>query len=92
MYNVNSLIFNSDFSLAIAYYIINLSVVSKPKRQQYNRQTDQKKRNMGDRKVKKPTAQFNMILCRHTFGTLPFARHTSKPFAKVKEPKCPTIN
>jgi hypothetical protein len=23
---------------------------------------------------------------RPTFGTLPFARHTSKPFAKVKEP------
>jgi hypothetical protein len=23
---------------------------------------------------------------RHTFGTLPFARHTSQRFAKVKEP------
>ncbi len=23
---------------------------------------------------------------RPTFGTLPFARHTSQPFAKVKEP------
>ena len=27
---------------------------------------------------------------RHTFGTLPFARHTSQRFAKVKEPNIPT--
>jgi hypothetical protein len=27
---------------------------------------------------------------RHTFGTLPFARHTSQRFAKVKEPNLPT--
>lgn len=27
---------------------------------------------------------------RHTFGTLPFARHTSQRFAKVKEPNFPT--
>jgi len=26
---------------------------------------------------------------RHTFGTLPFARHTYKRFAKVKEPNFP---
>jgi hypothetical protein len=25
----------------------------------------------------------------HTFGTLPFARHTSQRFAKVKEPNLP---
>jgi len=25
----------------------------------------------------------------HTFGTLPFARHTSQRFAKVKEPNFP---
>jgi len=28
----------------------------------------------------------------HTFGTLPFARHTSQRFAKVKEPNFPTLN
>ena len=28
----------------------------------------------------------------HTFGTLPFARHTSQRFAKVKEPNLPTRN
>jgi hypothetical protein len=27
---------------------------------------------------------------RHTFGTLPFARHTSQRFAKIKEPNLPT--
>jgi len=27
---------------------------------------------------------------RHTFGTLPFARHMSQRFAKVKEPNLPT--
>ena len=26
---------------------------------------------------------------RHTFGTLPIARHTSQRFAKVKEPNLP---
>lgn len=26
-----------------------------------------------------------------TFGTLPFARHTSQSFAKVKEPNLPTL-
>jgi len=29
---------------------------------------------------------------RHTFGTLPFARHTSQRFAKGKEPNLPTLN
>jgi len=29
---------------------------------------------------------------RPTFGTLPFARHTSQRFAKVKEPNLPTHN
>ncbi len=29
---------------------------------------------------------------RRTFGTLPFARHTSQRFAKVKEPNLPTLN
>jgi len=27
----------------------------------------------------------------HTFGTLPFARHTSQRFAKVKEPNLPLL-
>lgn len=29
---------------------------------------------------------------RPTFGTLPFVRHTSQLFAKVKEPNLPTLN
>jgi len=28
---------------------------------------------------------------RHTFGTLPFARSTSRHFAKIKEPNCPRL-
>ena len=30
--------------------------------------------------------------CQPTFGTLPFARHTSQRFAKVKEPNLPPRN
>jgi len=36
--------------------------------------------------------QFLFFKSRPTFGTLPFARHTSQRFAKVKEPKLPSFD
>ena len=35
---------------------------------------------------------FFVFKSQHTFGTLPFARHTSPRFAKVKEPKLPSFD
>ncbi len=37
-----------------------------------------------------PHIFFNSILANRTFGTFGFARHTSRPFAKPKEPNFPT--
>jgi hypothetical protein len=39
-----------------------------------------------------PTRKKRETESRPTFGTLPFARHTSQRFAKVKEPNLPTHN
>jgi len=39
-----------------------------------------------------PTRKKIETKSRHTFGTLPFARHASQRFAKVKEPNFPTLN
>jgi len=39
-----------------------------------------------------PTRKKIETKSRHTFGTLPFARHTSQRFAKVKEPNLPACD
>jgi hypothetical protein len=39
-----------------------------------------------------PTRKKKKAESRPTFGTLPFARHTSQRFAKVKEPNLPSLN
>lgn len=44
------------------------------------------KSGMTELKGKRFDPQERKAESRHTFGTLPFARHTSQRFAKVKEP------
>jgi len=39
-----------------------------------------------------PTREKRETESHRTYGTLPFARHTSQRFAKVKEPNLPTHN